>query len=74
MPPNGRIAACALVLKCSHPLIPGQTADVSPVSLRHVPRPIGQAVRTFATSSNPNVVMACSRSTNFCTLPLAVSG
>ena len=33
-----------------------------------------QAVLIFAISPNPNVLMACSRSTNFCTLPLAVMG
>ena len=32
------------------------------------------AVLIFAASSNPNVLMARSRSTNFCTLPLAVRG
>jgi hypothetical protein len=31
-------------------------------------------VLVFATSSSPSVLIACSRSTNFCTLPLAVSG
>ncbi len=34
----------------------------------------GYAVRMFATSSNPNTLIACSRSINFCTLPLAVIG
>ncbi len=36
--------------------------------------PVCQAVLIFATSSNPNTLMARSRSTNFCTLPLAVIG
>src|SRR2546423_1896781 len=32
------------------------------------------AVLVFATSCSPKVSMACSRRTNFCTLPLAVMG
>ena len=52
MPPSGLIAACVLVLKRSHPVIPGQTAGVYNVSIPHVTHPTGQAVRVFATPSN----------------------
>src|SRR5712692_2727813 len=38
------------------------------------PGPEFQAVLIWAASSNPNDFMACWRSTNFCTLPLAVRG
>src|SRR5260370_25412026 len=38
MPPSDLIPACALVLKRSHPVIPGQTAGVSPHHTFHSDR------------------------------------